>query len=581
MKFLLVLLNLCLVASCSSSSTTKNNFTCAQGDCQNGSGRIVYANGGSYEGELQNSKAHGQGTAFYSNGDILEGQWENSYLIDGTYYYANGDQYTGTFEKTSGVDFIYGEYIWSSGQIYIGNWKGVKRHGLGVESWTDGLVYLGEHHKDQRDGPGIMFYPDGTQVGGFWENNYINTPIDNFTFENLLASLEEQPSQKMINLIEKKISIVDLKKHFSNNHSITKNITINTNPNIQKETYSPTINLYNNEYEVTSDVLTLRGFVEDESDIVVFVINGKEFQLSDDYSFETQIYVPIGESQVTITAVDEWENIKTETIKITRSYDKNNYLKAANEGLNPTVILSKKNKNRYALIFGVNRYETLTNLPFAENDANFFYDYAVNTLGIPQENIVRVVNPELKDMYIATNQIQKMINEQSDLFVYYAGHGLNYQSDNRLLASDFDVSVIQQTSLLQSEFMNMISKANPNKVALIFDTCFSGVNREGKQLVEARFISIAQSQINIPNNFSIISSSGDLEWSRDHPDLQHGLFTYHFLKGLEKEADANNDKQITLNELFSYTQRNVQQDSNFQQNPEISLNSDYLLVDWN
>ena len=75
----------------------------------------------------------------------------------------------------------------------------------------------------------------------------------------------------------------------------------------------------------------------------------------------------------------------------------------------------------------MNSYETLTDLPFAENDANFFYDYAVNTLGIPAENIIRVINPELKDMYKATNNLQKMIDEQSELFVLW-DHGRNYQS---------------------------------------------------------------------------------------------------------------------------------------------------------
>ena len=127
----------------------------------------------------------------------------------------------------------------------------------------------------------------------------------------------------------------------------------------------------------------------------------------------------------------------------------------------------------------------------------------------------------------------------------------------------------------------MIAKANPRSVTIIFDTCFSGINREGEQLVDARFVSIAESSVNIPNNFSVISSSGNLEWSRNHPEQDHGLFTYHFLKGLEKKADTNNDKQITLNELFGYTQKNVQKDSSFQQNPEISSTSDYVLVDWN
>ena len=69
--------------------------------------------------------------------------------------------------------------------------------------------------------------------------------------------------------------------------------------------------------------------------------------------------------------------------------------------------------------------------------------------------------------------------------------------------------------------------------------------------------------------------------SRTKPWFIYISFSYHFLKGLEKKADTNKDKQITLNELFAYTKKNVQQDSNFHQNPEMSSHSDYVLVDWN
>jgi len=577
MNHFLTLISLLFLFACS--TTSSNNFTCVQGDCSNGTGRMVYADGSSYEGVSKNSEANGKGTAFHPNGDILEGLWEDDYLIDGTYYYSNGDQYTGTFEKKRHVEFIYGEYIWDNGQIYMGNWKGLHRHGLGTEAWIDGSMYLGEHRNDQRHGPGIMFYPDGTQVGGFWENNDINTPINNFKFENLLATLEDQPSQRMIDLLENKISLVDLKKQFSNNQYITKNIIINTNPELLKEYNPPVIQLLNKQYKLDAEIFTLRGAVQDESDIIFFAINGEEISLSDNGSFEIKLYVPIGQSEINLTAIDKWENIKKEIIKVERIY-KNTHLKSPKEGLNPMLLIGKKNQNRLALILGVNRYETLSNLPFAENDANVFYDYAVNMLGIPAKNIILVIDPELKDIYKATNNLQKMIDAQSELFVYYAGHGLNYQNDNRLLTADFDVSVIQQTSLLQSEFMDIIARTNPRSVTIIFDTCFSGINREGEQLVDARFVSIAESTINLPNNFLVISSSGKLEWSRDHPEQNHGLFTYHFLKGLEKKADINNDKKITLSELFSYAQKNVQQDSNFQQNPEISSNSNYILVDW-
>ena len=59
MKLILTFISFLFFVSCST-TTSQNNFTCAQGDCSNGTGRIVYANGGSYEGEFKNSEANGK-----------------------------------------------------------------------------------------------------------------------------------------------------------------------------------------------------------------------------------------------------------------------------------------------------------------------------------------------------------------------------------------------------------------------------------------------------------------------------------------------------------------------------------------
>ena len=164
-------------------------------------------------------------------------------------------------------------------------------------------------------------------------------------------------------------------------------------------------------------------------------------------------------------------------------------------------------------------------------------------------------------MYKATNNLQKMIDEQSELFVYYAGHGLNYQSDNRLLAADFDISVIQQTSLLQSEFIDMIAKANPRSVTIIFDTCFSGISRDEKTLLaSARPVRIVSSEQNdIPKNFTIFSASKLDQISSGFSEAKNGIFSYYLMKGLEGKADSNKDRKITNGELLAYMIENVSQ----------------------
>ena len=71
----------------------------------------------------------------------------------------------------------------------------------------------------------------------------------------------------MINLLENKISLVDLKQ-FSNNQYISKNITIDTNPKLLKEYNSPIIQVLNDQYKLDSEIFTLR--VEYKTKVILF-----------------------------------------------------------------------------------------------------------------------------------------------------------------------------------------------------------------------------------------------------------------------------------------------------------------------
>jgi hypothetical protein len=50
------------------------------------------------------------------------------------------------------------------------------------------------------------------------------------------------------------------------------------------------------------------------------------------------------------------------------------------------------------------------------------------------------------------------------------------------------------------------------------------------------------------------------------------------MKGMEGEADANNDNEITAGELHSYVQTNVIQQSSGSQTPELQGDADRVLV---
>ena len=58
----------------------------------------------------------------------------------------------------------------------------------------------------------------------------------------------------------------------------------------------------------------------------------------------------------------------------------------------------------------------------------------------------------------------------------------------------------------------------------------------------------------------------------------YGLFSYYLMRGLEGEADSNNDQQITNRELQAFINNNVSRQAN--QTPQLSGNPDQVLVQW-
>lgn len=185
---------------------------CTSGNCQDGYGTYVWADGSKYIGDWANSNMNGSGTYYFSNGDKYTGSWkEGKFDGYGSYYYKGGGQKVGYWSnhnyvgksisknvKTKGCisgdcDNGYGTYVWEDGEKYTGDWIGMKRNGFGTNYWANGSWYRGEWFEDKRegegtyeytnrdkfvghwmedkkDGEGTMFYASGTIQKGFWED---------------------------------------------------------------------------------------------------------------------------------------------------------------------------------------------------------------------------------------------------------------------------------------------------------------------------------------------------------------------------------------------------------------------------
>jgi uncharacterized caspase-like protein len=100
-------------------------------------------------------------------------------------------------------------------------------------------------------------------------------------------------------------------------------------------------------------------------------------------------------------------------------------------------------------------------------------------------------------------------------------------------------------------------------------------------VASARPIALKSQPTTFPSNFTVISASQADQISSSSPELQHGIFSYYLMRGMEGEADLNKDGKITLNETQAYLSENVGRQArimNRQQEPQVIGDGARVLV---
>jgi hypothetical protein len=341
---------------------------------------------------------------------------------------------------------------------------------------------------------------------------------------------------------------------------------------------------------VQSSNFEISGKVSDEGSSIIYVkVAGQDIPV-DNGKFKIKKYSP-SDTEIKITAIDEWGNEATKLVKIKVKKEENIVKKL--EPLNPLAIKSKTNDNKLALIIGIENYSDLVKASYANNDAQYFKDYAKNTLGIKNENIQLLLDENAT--FIKINKVlkkwlkSKVIPNKTELIIFYAGHGLATQDGDKqdlyLLPQNADTDMLSISSISRNNLFKEISNLDPKSVTIFFDACYSGTSRDNKSLIaSARPVKILKDvENNIPENFTIFSASQLNQMSSGLKNGEHGIFSYYLMKGLEGLADQNKDKKITNGELQAYMKSNVSQKAaewGREQNPSLAGDPDKILMSY-
>ena len=331
------------------------------------------------------------------------------------------------------------------------------------------------------------------------------------------------------------------------------------------------------------------GTVTDKSKQIFIEVDGRLVDVKKG-KFTVKGYSPV-DKEISIQAIDGYGNrSKPKIVKLIIDIKATDMAEKL-EPLNPSKIRAKVSKNRVALIIGIENYIEAPKANYANLDAKYFFDYARKGFGIKKQNINLLVDENatfVKTSKALTLWLKTKIKaDQTDLVVFFAGHGLasNDGKELYLLPQDSDPNLLDITALSRTKLFQTIIDLKPKSVTMFLDTCYSGVSRDEQMLLaSARPIRIvADEQEGIPDNFTIFTASQVEQISSGLKEANHGIFSYYLMKGLEGKADTNQDKQITNGELLAYMDENVSQKASElgrQQNPSLSGDPDEIIMSY-
>jgi WD40 repeat protein len=279
----------------------------------------------------------------------------------------------------------------------------------------------------------------------------------------------------------------------------------------------------------------------------------------------------------------------------------------------------------YVIAMSVSRYkDPRYNLQYAVKDGRDIASI-FRSLAIPEGYFGNIIIDTLfneratRENFFNLKQKLSASKVDDQVVVFVSGHGLLDRDMDFYFASfDVDFSQPEKRGISFDDLEALLDSIPARKKLMLMDACHSGEvdKEEGTELIannmqpsseitfrgnikEYDFKGVnnkmVQSGTSLNSSFelmqelftnldhgtgtTVISAAAGKGYALESPQWNNGVFTYSIINGLmNKAADSNNDKQITVSELKDYSINQVQQLTGGKQKPTTRKES--LAVDW-
>lgn len=239
---------------------------------------------------------------------------------------------------------------------------------------------------------------------------------------------------------------------------------------------------------------------------------------------------------------------------------------------------------RYAFLVAVGTYDEkeLKSLPYARQDILEFRELLRDS-GYKDENIVLMVDdlfalpksrqpgrylPESDKIKAELSTLLPALEADDSLVIALAGHGVQFKGDAEPYFCPANVKLKDKDTLLSLSWLYKQLECDKNtgqgcrarQKLLIVDACRNDPqSRLARSAGSPELESVTRPQMTpLPEGVVALFSCAEGQQALEHDPLKHGVFFYHLLEAWRGKADADHDRELTLDEMVAYTKSKTQ-----------------------
>ena len=225
---------------------------------------------------------------------------------------------------------------------------------------------------------------------------------------------------------------------------------------------------------------------------------------------------------------------------------------------------ARERAQRWAVLIGVNKYEDeqgIGSLKYCVPDMKLLRQVLTgprggfhpdNVLLMTDDAADRLHRPTYPNMVTMIPRWLEDVGPKDGVLIAFAGHGMEENGKCYLLPCDAKRGALQLTSVSVPQIREWLEACRAERKILVLDACHSGAGRAPGQMSERM-----KEELETGHGFVRLASCDTKQKSSEDDTLGHGVFTYHFVQGLQGKGDLDGDGRVDADEAYRYVSREV------------------------